>query len=104
MDNERRSWSRNGRLASNDPERSLQLVVKNFAQLANVVVPLRDLVVLVGPQATGKSLLLELLKLVIDRNRVLHSLRQHGFTWDAPEDFVGLYFGGGFEKCWTSST
>lgn len=80
------------------------LTVKNFAQLEEVVLPLADLVVMVGPQAMGKSLVLELLKLAIDRNRIVRVLKQHGFTWDRPEDFAALYLGGGFENSWTART
>ena len=80
------------------------LIVKNFAQLQAVTIPLADLVVLVGPQATGKSLVLELLKLVIDRNRIVRVLKQHGFNWDNGQEFSSLYFGGGFGKSWTAQT
>jgi len=80
------------------------LTVRNFAQLEEIVLPLADLVVMVGPQATGKSLVLELLKLAIDRNRIARVLKQHGFKWERPEDFAALYFGGGFENSWTEST
>jgi hypothetical protein len=80
------------------------LAVRNFAQLDEIVVPATDLVVMVGPQATGKSLVLELLKLAIDRNRITRVLKQHGFKWDKPEDFAALYLGGGFEKSWTTDT
>lgn len=80
------------------------LAIRNFAQLEEVVLPLADLVVMVGPQATGKSLVLELLKLAIDRNRIVRVLKQHGFKWERPEEFAALYLGGGFEKSWTSET
>lgn len=80
------------------------LTIKNFAQIESVEVPLRDLVVLVGPQATGKSLVLEMLKLAIDRNRIVRSLKQHGLTWNGPNELVALYFGGGFENSWTKTT
>jgi hypothetical protein len=79
-------------------------MVKRFAQLDDIEVPVADLVALVGPQATGKSLVLELLKLAIDRNRIVRSLRNHGLVWKHPEEFAALYFGGGFEKSWTEGT
>jgi hypothetical protein len=95
--------SRNG--ASGGPRGALPaLTVRNFAQLEEVILPLTDLVVMVGPQATGKSLVLELLKLAIDRNRIVRVLKQHGFKWEQPEEFAALYFGGGFEKSWTAET
>lgn len=80
------------------------LTVQNFAQLEHVELPLADLVVLVGPQATGKSLVLELLKLAIDRNRIVRVLKQHGYKWERAEELAALYFGGGFERSWTAST
>jgi len=80
------------------------LSIEKFAQLEKVVIPLTDLVVLVGPQATGKSLVLELLKLAVDRNRVVRVLKQNGFKWESSEEFADLYFGGGFGKSWTPST
>jgi hypothetical protein len=57
-----------------------------------------------GPQATGKSLVLELLKLAIDRNRIVRVLKKHSFKWERPEEFAALYFGGGFEKSWMAET
>lgn len=80
------------------------LTVRNFAQLEYIELPLADLVVMVGPQATGKSLVLELLKLAVDRNRIVRVLKQHGFKWERPEEFAALYLGGGFEKSWTADT
>jgi len=80
------------------------LTVENFAQLQYVELPRADLVVLVGPQATGKSLVLELLKLAIDRNRIVRVLKQHGYKWERPQELAALYFGGGFEQSWTAST
>ena len=89
---------------SRGPSAAASLVVRRFAQIVEVSVPLNDLVVLVGPQATGKSLVLELLKLAIDRSRIIRSLKQHGFKWETAEEFAGLYFGGGFQKSWTNVT
>lgn len=88
-----------------DPRSALPLLsVRRFAQLDHIEVPSADLVALVGPQATGKSLVLELLKLALDRNRIVHSLRHHGLVWKSPEEFAALYFGGGFERSWTRET
>ncbi|MBI5537291.1 MAG: hypothetical protein HY898_31505 [Deltaproteobacteria bacterium] len=82
----------------------MELSVAHFAQLDRVVVPLRDLVVLVGPQATGKSLVLEMLKLAVDRNRIVRTLKQHGINWTTNEEFAALYFGAGLEKAWNDET
>jgi hypothetical protein len=93
-----------GRHSGDAHQHSTSLSVEKFAQLEKVVIPLTELVVLVGPQATGKSLVLELLKLAVDRNRVVRVLKQHGYKWESPEEFAALYFGGGFDKSWTQST
>ena len=55
------------------------LVIQNFAQIAEARIGLSDLSVLVGPQATGKSLALQWLKLAVDGNRVLGTLSEQGF-------------------------
>jgi len=95
-------------LASEEPVKQgsegVELRIKNFAQLDSVKVPLRDLVVLVGPQATGKSLVLEILKLALDRGRIVAALKQYGYRWENLEQFNALYFGGGFEKAWSTRT
>jgi hypothetical protein len=82
----------------------MTLSVRRFAHLEYVEMPLADLVALVGPQATGKSLVLELLKLAVDRSRIVRSLRKHGLVWKTPQEFAELFFGGGFEKSWGPDT
>ena len=81
-----------------------ELLVENFAHLDRVRVPLTDLLVLVGPQATGKSLVLEILKLAEDRHRIVRSLKQYGFAWQNEQEFAQLFFGGGFATSWTRDT
>lgn len=80
------------------------LEVRDFAHIRSVTVPLRDLVVLVGPQATGKSLVLQLLKLAKDRNRVARILHDRGITWSTPASYAPLFFGAGFEQGWRVET
>lgn len=45
------------------------LAVERFAQLRKVEISFGDLTILVGPQATGKSIVLQLLKLAVDSSR-----------------------------------
>ena len=99
-----RTKSQQGQRLPFDAESASKMTIRNFAQISSVDVPLSDLVVLVGPQATGKSLILELLKLVIDRTAVVRSLRQNGFGWEKPQEFASLFFGGGFERSWHANT
>jgi hypothetical protein len=82
-----------------------ELTIRNFAQIAEVCVKIGDLTVVVGPQATGKSLALQWLKLAIDGNRVLHMLTHYGFDWGGdPSKLAGLFFGEGMESAWSPRT
>jgi len=54
----------------------------------------------VGPQATGKTLVLELAKLTVDRVPIMEKLRRHGFDWENEREFLFLYFGEGMEGIW----
>ncbi len=81
------------------------LHVKNFAHLSPLTLEFGDLTIFVGPQATGKSLLLQLFKLILDQGAIAHSLKRHGFVWSG--DFAAsnrLYFGEGFEQIWHKDT
>lgn len=50
-----------------------------MAGIKSVDVNLGDLTILVGPQASGKSLFLELFKLVIDKNSIVETLRKYNY-------------------------
>jgi energy-coupling factor transporter ATP-binding protein EcfA2 len=80
------------------------LRIANFAQLHEVEIAFGDLTVLVGPQATGKSLVLQLLKLAVDATRVAGTLQKRGFAWKGREEFCAVYFGEGMDRAWTDAT
>ena len=77
------------------------LNVKNFGPLLEANITLGDLTVLVGPQASGKSLFVQLLKAAYDAGAIRNDLKQYGFDWlhgKSPiADYCSLYFGGGLE-------
>lgn len=80
------------------------LSVEHFAQLRKVDVAFGDLTILVGPQATGKSMVLQLLKLAVDSSRIAGTLRDRGFGWQGRPDFCAVYFGDGMSDAWTEAT
>ncbi len=84
------------------PQPTLQ--VEQFAQLRKVDVTFGDLTVFVGPQATGKSMVLQLLKLAVDSSRIAGTLRDRGFGWGDRGDFCSVYFGEGMSEAWTDAT
>jgi len=58
--------------------------------------------VLVGPQATGKSLFLQFLKLVLDHSSVTGTMRKYGLDWNSDtEKFLDVYLGRGMSSVWT---
>jgi energy-coupling factor transporter ATP-binding protein EcfA2 len=64
-----------------------------------------DLTVLVGPQASGKSILLQSLKLVLDHATIAATLRRQGYDWRGELDaFLDLYFGEGMRNLRGRST
>jgi hypothetical protein len=60
-----------------------------------------ELTVLVGPQATGKSIALQLLKLLVDAGQVLSELKRYGLDWSKRlPDFLDIYLGEGMRRVW----
>ena len=53
------------------------LCVQNFGPIKNVDVNFGDLTILIGPQASGKSLFLELFKLVKDKAHIVSTLKKY---------------------------
>ena len=75
--------------------RTTSLDVKNFAQIDHAHVNFGDLTLLVGPQATGKSLLLQWLKVALDAGEVVAALREAGHDVSTAKNLVDLIFGEG---------
>jgi len=76
------------------------LDVKNFAQIESAHIEFGDLTVLVGPQATGKSLLLQWLKIAFDAGEVVSALKQAGHDVKTSENLIDLIFGEGMSPAW----
>lgn len=77
------------------------LKIRRFAQIADVDLTFGDLTVLVGAQATGKSLALQWLKLALDGKQVVKALHEAGHSTETPEVLVDLVFGSGMMDSWT---
>lgn len=78
-----------------------KLKLKSFGPISEAEIEFGDLTFLVGPQASGKSILLQLLKLLIDKNNIKRTLEQYSFIWGKDEDkILDFYFGEGMHKIW----
>ena len=57
----------------------MELEIHNFGPINYAKIDFADLTFLVGPQASGKSLSLELLKLIIDKQHIISTLRNYNY-------------------------
>lgn len=81
------------------------LTVTSLGQIAKADISFGDMTVFVGEQASGKSILLQLVKLILDVGDITQTLKKHGYDWhDKTEDFLSLYFGEGMEGIWENTT
>lgn len=77
------------------------LQIGNLGQIRKAELEFGDLTVLVGPQATGKSITLQLLKLLVDTGYVQHEISRHGMDWERKlPNFFDLLFGEGMRSIW----
>lgn len=79
------------------------LEVRHFAQIDEARIEFGDLTVLVGPQATGKSLLLQWLKIAIDIGEIVFALREAGHDVKTAKNLLDLTFGEGMSAAWTEA-
>jgi len=82
-----------------------RISVTNIGQIKKAEVNFGDLTVFVGPQATGKSIFLQLLKLVIDAPSVQAEFQRFSIDWEGNLDnLLELYFGEGMSGIWQEGT
>jgi hypothetical protein len=88
------------------PERGTMTVleVRDFAQIKHARIEFGDLTVLVGPQATGKSLVLQWFKAVYDIAEIYSALREAGHDVKTPESLLDLIFGEGMSAAWRAGS
>lgn len=77
------------------------LRIRNLGQISEADLSFGDLTVLVGPQATGKSIALQLLKLMVDAGQVQDEMAKYGLDWEHQlPQFLDIYFGEGMQSIW----
>ena len=92
-----------------------RIAVKNFGPIREVNVELGDLTVLIGAQASGKSLFgaqasgkslfLQMFKLIKDRFAILKSLENYGFVVNNKlENLLNRYLGEGLSSMWSEES
>lgn len=77
------------------------MTLSNVGPIAHARIEFGDLTVLVGPQATGKSIALQFLKLLLDKGQIQEQLHRHGIDWAGDQaGFLDTYFGEGMRGIW----
>ena len=78
-----------------------KLLIKNLGQINEAKLTFGELTVFVGPQATGKSIALQLLKLMVDAGQVQGEMGRYGVDWSSKlPEFLDAYFGEGMRSIW----
>lgn len=78
------------------------LHVKSVGPIKEADVSFGDLTVLVGPQASGKSVFLQLLKLLVDTPSIKKEFERAGVDWQGDfKQFLEVYFGEGMRSVWS---
>jgi energy-coupling factor transporter ATP-binding protein EcfA2 len=81
------------------------LKINEFGPISDLSIDFGDLTLFVGPQASGKSLVLQLLKLITDKKHIRKTLEQYGFSWGSDEGAIlNRYFGEGMASIWNDQT
>jgi hypothetical protein len=81
------------------------MTLRKIGPIEDARIQFGDLTVFVGPQASGKSIALQCLKLLIDKGPIHQQLTSYGVDWEADEiRFLDAYFGEGMHGIWTAES
>ncbi len=84
----------------------MKLTIDNFGPIKEARMEFGDLTFLIGPQASGKSLSLELFKLIIDKQHIISTLRNYNYILSKtdPKNILEWYFGDGLSNLFKNDT
>lgn len=81
------------------------LTIKNLGPIESADIRFGDLTFFVGPQASGKSIVLQMVKLLEDKAHIRKTLEDQNFTWPKdPGEAFDQYMGEGMGGIWDSNT
>ena len=82
-----------------------KLTIKNFGPIREARLTIGDLTVFIGSQASGKSLALQLLKLLLDKRFVTATMDKYNYVIAKnPDNVLNFFFGEGLSCLWTTDT
>ena len=78
---------------------------RNIGPIHEADIRFGDLTVFVGPQATGKSIFLQILKLLRDKHAIHETMQRFGLAWRNDfAAFLNLYLGEGMSAVWNAES
>lgn len=78
-----------------------KISMHEFGPIADAEITFGDLTVVVGPQATGKSIFLQTLKLLADRDCIHETFGKHNTDFKGNANaFLDAYYGNGMSSLW----
>ena len=79
--------------------------LRNVGQIADANLVFGDLTVLIGPQASGKSITLQWLKLLLDTGLIQQQLHTYGLDYNGElPALLDVYFGEGMKAMWRADS
>ena len=82
-----------------------RLCLEQVGPIQRADLKLGDLTVLVGGQATGKTIFLQFLKLILDVGAIHSQLLKYGFDWENNRNrFLEIYLGEGLHTIWSANS
>lgn len=79
--------------------------IKDFGPIEEISIDFGDLTILVGPQASGKSIALETLKLAVDRDSIIDTLDRYNYIiGHDPKKILNVYYGEGMSNIWKETS
>ena len=82
-----------------------QIKLSGFGPIHSADVRLGDLTILIGPQASGKTLFLQMLKLLVDKDYIVQTLTRYNYVTDKqPDQILNYYLGENLSTMWTKDT
>lgn len=82
-----------------------ELYIKNWGPISEAHIRLGDFTILTGAQASGKSLCLQLFKLLKDKVFVASTMDRYNYVVSKnPDNILNFYFGDGLSRLWTYET
>ena len=81
------------------------LQIEDFGPIKSLDIQLGDLTILLGPQASGKTLFLQMLKLLVDKDHVVQNLEKYNYVIDRqPDKILNYYYGDNLSSMWSQDT